>query len=92
MIQNEMKNFVKYTSIGLLSSVIFFGFSTPILAQNNTSKTIENHSTILVGAENTANYLSKLKGKKVRVKKVKGIDYVLTNSLVNVSSNFPKNW
>ena len=65
MIQNEMKNFVKYTSIGLLSSVIFFGFSTPILAQNNTSKTIENHSTILVGAENTANYLSKLKGKKV---------------------------
>ncbi|MBW1617092.1 DUF1343 domain-containing protein [Empedobacter falsenii] len=65
MIQNEMKNFVKYTSIGLLSSVIFFGFSTPILAQNNTSKTIDNHSTILVGAENTANYLSKLKGKKV---------------------------
>ena len=65
MIQNEMKNFVKYTSIALLSSVIFFGFSTPILAQNNTSKTIENHSTILVGAENTANYLSKLKGKKV---------------------------
>ena len=65
MIQNEMKNFVKYTSIGLLSSVIFFGFSTPILAQNNTSKTIENHSTILVGAENTTNYLSKLKGKKV---------------------------
>ena len=65
MIQNEMKNFVKYTSIGLLSSVIFFGFSTPLLAQNNTSKTIENHSTILVGAENTANYLSKLKGKKV---------------------------
>lgn len=60
-----MKNFVKYTSIGLLSSVIFFGFSTPILAQNNTSKTIENHSTILVGAENTTNYLSKLKGKKV---------------------------
>ncbi len=60
-----MKNFVKYTSIGLLSSVIFFGFSTPILAQNNTSKTIDNHSTILVGAENTANYLSKLKGKKV---------------------------
>lgn len=34
----------------------------------------------------------KLKGKKVRVKKVEGIDYVLTNSLVNVSSNFPKNW
>lgn len=65
MIQNEMKNFVKYTSIGLLSSVIFFGFSTPILAQNNTSKTIDNHSTIFVGAENTANYLSKLKGKKV---------------------------
>lgn len=60
-----MKNFVKYTSIGLLSSVIFFGFSTPILAQNNTSKTQINHSTIIVGAENTTQYLSKLKGKKI---------------------------
>lgn len=60
-----MKNFVKYTSIGLLSSVIFFGFSTPILAQNNTSKIQENHSNIIIGAENTVNYISKLKGKKV---------------------------
>lgn len=60
-----MKNFVKYTSIGLLSSVIFLGFSTPILAQNNTSKTQINHSTIIVGAENTTQYLSKLKGKKI---------------------------
>jgi len=65
MIQNEMKNFVKYTSIGLLSSVIFLGFSINLSAQNDTSETHEIQSKIIVGAENTTNYLSKLKGKKI---------------------------
>ncbi|WP_353165117.1 exo-beta-N-acetylmuramidase NamZ family protein [Empedobacter brevis] len=60
-----MKNFVKYTSIGLLSSVIFLGFSINLSAQNDTSETHEIQSKIIVGAENTTNYLSKLKGKKI---------------------------
>ncbi|WP_314058427.1 exo-beta-N-acetylmuramidase NamZ family protein [Empedobacter brevis] len=60
-----MKNFVKYTSIGLLSSVIFLGFSINLSAQNDTSETYEIQSKIIVGAENTTNYLSKLKGKKI---------------------------
>ena len=62
-----MKNFVKYTSIALLSSGIFLSFTSKVYSQNKTSKNIQTNENILVGAENTALYLPQLKGKKVGV-------------------------
>lgn len=62
-----MKNFVKYTSIALLSSGIFLSFASKVYSQNKTSKNIQTNENILVGAENTALYLPQLKGKKVGV-------------------------
>ena len=63
-----MKNFFKYTSIALLLSIAIQSNA------QNKSKVSKNHETarldnqkIMVGAENTANYLSKLKGKKVGI-------------------------
>ena len=62
-----MKNFVKYTSIALLSSGIFLSFASKVYSQNKTSKNIQTNENILVGAENTTLYLPQLKGKKVGV-------------------------
>ncbi len=63
-----MKNFFKYTSIALLLSIAIQSNA------QNKSTVSKNHETarldnqkIMVGAENTANYLSKLKGKKVGI-------------------------
>ena len=45
-----MKNFVKYTSIALLSSGIFLSFASKVYSQNKTSKNIQTNENILVGA------------------------------------------
>ena len=63
-----MKNFVKYTSIALLLSIaIQSNAQNKSLTEKKVSSTSVVTKPIVVGAENTANYLSKLKGKKVGV-------------------------
>ena len=63
-----MKNFVKYTSIALLLSIaIQRNAQNKSLTEKKVSSTSVVTKPIVVGAENTANYLSKLKGKKVGV-------------------------
>ena len=63
-----MKNFVKYTSIALLLSIaIQSNAQNKSLTEKKVSSTSIVTKPIVVGAENTANYLSKLKGKKVGV-------------------------
>ena len=63
-----MKNFVKYTSIALLLSIaIQSNAQNKSLTEKKVSSTSIVTKPIVVGVENTANYLSKLKGKKVGV-------------------------
>jgi uncharacterized protein YbbC (DUF1343 family) len=61
-----MKNFVKYTSIALFLSIAIQSNAQnkSIVVKSETLKSTIN-KPILVGAENTANYLSKLSAKKV---------------------------
>ena len=59
---------VKYTSIALLLSIaIQSNAQNKSLTEKKVSSTSVVTKPIVVGAENTANYLSKLKGKKVGV-------------------------
>ncbi|MEG0697801.1 MAG: DUF1343 domain-containing protein, partial [Algoriella sp.] len=63
-----MKNFVKYTSIALLLSIASqSNAQNKSLTEKKVSSTSVVTKPIVVGAENTTNYLSKLKGKKVGV-------------------------
>lgn len=65
-----MKNFVKYTSIALFSSGIFFSFiaKSPALESTISLQDSQKHGKdIVLGAENSQAYLAQLKGKKVGI-------------------------
>ena len=65
--KNEMKNFVKYTSIALLLSIPFFSIAQTLNQTNSTSTNEINGLEIGLGAENVMQYLPLLKDKKVGV-------------------------
>lgn len=100
-----MKNFVKYTSIALLSSGIFFSFMpfpTNGKALFNEQDPQKHGTEIILGAENNTAYLHQLKGKKVGVVsnqtgvlRVKGnythlVDYLISQGIEVVKIYSPE--